>query len=342
MHVQKANRDQPAATLACLFVVGFTLIELLVVVAILGLLISILLPAMSAARDQAKAAVCATNIKECTQASMITILERQQDRMPTNTGWGPAAMFQMSGRTEPFLCPTDKKPSPIPAFLIRMYEPRAGGETLRSIASVDSPFSEMTGPLDGGRYEVNIQDQIDGSSMGGDNDTDVLCRYSAPDGAQYTQVNVTETSIAWRWHITNYRGQTIIEDVRNAVGRPFEVPVLWGSYGMNASAGFRNQKVSPGAIALVVEYKRWAARPESFVINGMKTGYDYPLFTTTIKGQTREGFVRLRHGSGKKANVGFADGHVERVTGARLKLPANPNDACIWHPRRVPGWSPVY
>ena len=42
---------------------GFTLIELLVVVAILALLMGILLPAISAAREQGRRAVCSQNEK---------------------------------------------------------------------------------------------------------------------------------------------------------------------------------------------------------------------------------------------------------------------------------------
>lgn len=60
---------------------GFTLIELLVVVSIIALLVSILLPALGKAREQAQNVVCMTNMK---QLGMATVLWSQE-----HDGWFP-------------------------------------------------------------------------------------------------------------------------------------------------------------------------------------------------------------------------------------------------------------
>ena len=62
---------------------GFTLIELLVVISIIALLVSILMPSLNRARDNAKRTVCASNMKSIGQAIML-YSSANNDRLPRN------------------------------------------------------------------------------------------------------------------------------------------------------------------------------------------------------------------------------------------------------------------
>ena len=80
---------------------GFTLVELLVVIAIIALLVSILLPALNKARDQAKRALCMTRVKGLLTAALLYSVDydgvlpywtsRTGDTFYAHQGWITAA-----------------------------------------------------------------------------------------------------------------------------------------------------------------------------------------------------------------------------------------------------------
>ncbi|MBN1553510.1 MAG: type II secretion system protein [Phycisphaerae bacterium] len=60
---------------------GFTLIELLVVIAIISLLVSILLPSLTKAKELARSAVCASNLRQLGVAGQMYV-SQSEDRYP--------------------------------------------------------------------------------------------------------------------------------------------------------------------------------------------------------------------------------------------------------------------
>jgi len=96
---------------------GFTLVELLVVIGIIALLISILLPAVNRAREQARRVVCVSNVRQLTAAWLMYANEHGGHFCSSNTQaapprppnkWvfspasgAPVEMFHLTGLKDP-------------------------------------------------------------------------------------------------------------------------------------------------------------------------------------------------------------------------------------------------
>lgn len=80
---------------------GFTLIELLVVVSIIALLVSILLPAMSKAREQARGILCSHNLKQCGLAIRMYAMDydgyHSPQHIPYKCDWSTVVLGYLSG-----------------------------------------------------------------------------------------------------------------------------------------------------------------------------------------------------------------------------------------------------
>jgi len=96
---------------------AFTLVELLVVIATIALLMSILMPALSVARAQGKAAVCKSNIRQLVLANIGYATENDGSYAPAALDIIGANKHRWHGVRDDINSPFDTKKGPLAGYL---------------------------------------------------------------------------------------------------------------------------------------------------------------------------------------------------------------------------------
>ncbi len=325
----------------CRFVTGsraFTLIEVLVVVAIIALLVAILLPSLAEARNQAQTAKCAAGLRQGVTGAILYQTEQRmrKERWSTNFGWAIASLRQSKGETGIFQCPADNNPTPLPALFDRQYSD-SGRTDFHGEVGSDAVFNRVWN-LGGGTYSLNYQDIVDLAGFGYDADADAYdarVDITVPSiGQKYAQGIGSKPSAAWTHVMYTFKGKQIGVDSFPAT----TLPVLWMSFGANASAGLIGVRGLP---ILAIEAGKPGVFPETlgnfnadvlphavrFRHGGRNTrpGFAGQEYMNVSPGTSRSSSVMLplnktdgRYAPRLKANAGFLDGHVEGMSWGRL------------------------
>jgi prepilin-type N-terminal cleavage/methylation domain-containing protein/prepilin-type processing-associated H-X9-DG protein len=313
---------------------GFTLVELLVVIVIIAILMSLLLPAVQAARESGRLAQCKNNLHQLGIAYKNAKTRRSAS--VHGVSWVGTLKPFLENKSQMFICPNDGEPGServgYGGLFVRVFHDNGN--------TVDMPLSPgharcrywdgiQPGPDATAGYGLEFEDRNDTDF----NDLRALVETGGTGGDDWMRV----TSIQ---HGT--RSSTIFvlyDENENELVNPFHPRAQWigEAKGTQTSYGINNLAASFGAgdshKLLLIEWQDPVAEvagpdaPERVHWKSVMEGG-----ANELTGSVSEGAAR-HMGS---LNVLFLDGHV-----ASTRPPAiDPRDAKIhdelWRPRREP------
>ena len=127
---------------------GFTLVELLVVITIIGLLVSLLLPAVNSARESGRRAQCANNMSQVGKACQSMIESNNGSFVKIGPGaWMSILSPFMEHQSNTLLCPDDNDQNKSHGSIEDYYVYDAQSTPPRNIPLCDGPYAKVWASL---------------------------------------------------------------------------------------------------------------------------------------------------------------------------------------------------
>ncbi len=294
---------------------GFTLIELLVVISIIGILVSLLLPAVNAAREAGRRITCVNHLHNIGLAYQVYISSKAEQTGPGTglvaAGWTGTLTPFLENQASTFLCPDDPQPTSSfdnpPVLKLTRYP---GGE--HDIPCVPNPAQnckivsgtygtfpftldfEWTGPNDTvGARDWN-DDEITFTDAG---DGLVKAVNSAVDnGGSTGDGTFSGVLVDGNGNVIYSFGQW---DGPGTTGPPF----VWGEaltdYGINCLSA--NFLTGDSTKVLVLEYNQAVANVVAVTQLGTTLGSDTDVYLTTVAPR-HDGTLNVLLGDGSVTN----------------------------------------